>query len=86
MSIAQKLYEGIELENETTGLITYMRTDSIRLSDEFIKSTYGFIKGHFGEDYVGYVKKTTKKIMFKMLMKLLDLQILIELLIVLKCI
>ena len=61
MSIAQKLYEGIELENETTGLITYMRTDSIRLSDEFIKSTYGFIKGHFGEDYVGYVKKTTKK-------------------------
>ena len=61
MSIAQKLYEGIELENETTGLITYMRTDSIRLSDEFIKSTYGFIKGHFGEDYVGYVKTTKKK-------------------------
>ena len=34
MSLAQKLYEGIELENETVGLITYMRTDSIRLADE----------------------------------------------------
>ena len=32
MQIAQKLYEGIELEDETVGLITYMRTDSIRLS------------------------------------------------------
>jgi len=60
MSLAQKLYEGIELENETVGLITYMRTDSIRLADEFIKSTYGFIKNKHGEDYVGYVK-TTKK-------------------------
>lgn len=61
MSIAQKLYEGIELENETTGLITYMRTDSIRLSDEFIKNTYGFIKNKFGEEYIGYVKTTKKK-------------------------
>ena len=39
MQIAQKLYEGIELDTEVVGLITYMRTDSIRLSDEFIKST-----------------------------------------------
>ena len=60
MSLAQKLYEGIELENETVGLISYMRTDSIRLSDEFIKSTYGFIKGKYGEEYIGYVK-TSKK-------------------------
>jgi len=37
MMIAQKLYEGITLKDETVGLITYMRTDSIRLSDEFIK-------------------------------------------------
>ena len=36
MMIAQKLYEGIELENETVGLISYMRTDSVRFSDEFI--------------------------------------------------
>ena len=60
MSLAQKLYEGITLKDETVGLITYMRTDSIRLSDEFIKSTYGYIKNNYGDNYVGYVK-TTKK-------------------------
>ncbi len=60
MSIAQKLYEGIALKNETVGLITYMRTDSIRLADEFIKSTYSFIKGKYGDEYVGYVKKSSK--------------------------
>ena len=56
MSLAQKLYEGIELKDETVGLISYMRTDSVRLSDEFIKSTYGYIKDKFGEEYIGYVK------------------------------
>jgi len=60
MMIAQKLYEGISLKDETVGLITYMRTDSIRLSDEFIKSTYSYIDNTYGKDYVGYVK-TTKK-------------------------
>ena len=60
MMIAQKLYEGISLKDETVGLITYMRTDSIRLSDEFIKATYGYIKSTFGEEYIGYVKKSTK--------------------------
>ena len=60
MQVAQKLYEGIELENETVGLITYMRTDSIRLSDEFIKSTYAFIDAKYGKEYIGNVK-TTKK-------------------------
>ena len=57
MMIAQKLYEGITLENETVGLITYMRTDSVRLSDEFIKSTYAYIANTYGNQYVGYVKK-----------------------------
>ena len=60
MSVAQKLYEGISLKDETVGLITYMRTDSIRMSDEFIKSTYAFIDSNYGKDYVGYVK-TSKK-------------------------
>ena len=60
MMIAQKLYEGINLGNETVGLITYMRTDSIRLSDEFIKSAYAFINDKFGKDYVGYVKQSKK--------------------------
>ena len=61
MQVAQKLYEGIDIENDTIGLITYMRTDSIRLSDEFIKSTYAFIDKEYGKEYVGYVKKGKKK-------------------------
>lgn len=61
MQIAQKLYEGIDLSDETVGLITYMRTDSTRLSDDFIKSTYGYIKSTYGEEYIGYVKKSKKK-------------------------
>ncbi len=61
MQIAQKLYEGIELANETVGLITYMRTDSTRLSDVFIKSTYAYINDKYGKEYVGYVKTAKKK-------------------------
>lgn len=60
MKLAQELYEGIDLDNETVGLITYMRTDSVRLSQEFVKETFGFIKNKYGEDYLGYVK-TGKK-------------------------
>ncbi len=57
MSIAQKLYEGIDLENETVGLITYMRTDSIRLSDDFVKQAMAYIEKNYGKEYKGYVKK-----------------------------
>jgi len=60
MSIAQKLYEGITLKDETVGLITYMRTDSVRMSEEFIKNTYAYIAKNYGNDYIGYVK-TSKK-------------------------
>ena len=60
MKIAQKLYEGIDLGNETVGLITYMRTDSVRISDAFINETYGYIKKTYGDEYVGYVKKGKK--------------------------
>lgn len=61
MQVAQKLYEGIDIENDTIGLITYMRTDSVRLSDEFIKSSYAFIKENYGEEYIGYAKKSKKR-------------------------
>lgn len=61
MSVAQKLYEGIKLETETEGLISYMRTDSIRLSDEFVKDTYKFIEKEYGKEYVGKVKQKVKK-------------------------
>ena len=52
-SVAQKLYEGIDIGNETVGLITYMRTDSIRLSPEFVSKAINYIKDNFGENYVG---------------------------------
>ena len=61
MSIAQKLYEGIDLKEETVGLITYMRTDSIRLSNDFIASTFKYIETKYGDKYVGSVKKSKKK-------------------------
>lgn len=60
MSIAQKLYEGIDLEHETVGLITYMRTDSIRLSDSFTKEARNYIAKEYGKEYIGYIK-TSKK-------------------------
>lgn len=56
MSLAQKLYEGIELSDETVGLITYMRTDSTRLSNDFIKDTFKYIENKFGTEYVGTVR------------------------------
>lgn len=59
-SVAQKLYEGIDIgNNETVGLITYMRTDSIRLAPEFVNNTASFIKENYGESYVG--KENTSK-------------------------
>jgi len=56
MRVAQKLYEGVELEHETVGLITYMRTDSERLSPSFVSETQDFIKNKYGPEYIGSVK------------------------------
>ena len=61
MSIAQKLYEGIDLGRETVGLITYMRTDSTRLSDDFIVPARSYIEKTYGKEYVGVIKKSKKK-------------------------
>ena len=61
MSIAQKLYEGVELGKERVGLITYMRTDSIRLSDEFIDSSKSYITEKYGEKYYKGMKKSGQK-------------------------
>ena len=61
MTIAQKLYEGIDLGDETVGLITYMRTDSIRLSDDFTRPAMKYIEENYGKKYVGYIKKAKKK-------------------------
>ncbi|MBR5471618.1 MAG: type I DNA topoisomerase [Oscillibacter sp.] len=52
MAIAQQLYEGIDVEGEgTVGLITYMRTDSLRISEEAIAAAKEFILGRYGKDY-----------------------------------
>lgn len=61
MSVAQKLYEGINIGSEIVGLITYMRTDSIRLSDEFVSSALKYIDVTYGKEYVGTIKKSKKK-------------------------
>ncbi len=52
MAIAQQLYEGVDVAGEgTLGLITYMRTDSLRLSDEAMASAADFIKSRYGKEY-----------------------------------
>ena len=52
MSIAQQLYEGIEVEGHgTVGLITYMRTDSTRISEEAQKNAKDFIESKYGQQY-----------------------------------
>lgn len=61
MSVAQKLYEGIDIGKETVGLITYMRTDSTRLSDEYVKSANQYITDEYGKEYVGSIKVSKKK-------------------------
>ena len=60
MSLAQKLYEGIDLGSETVGLISYMRTDSTRLSDDFTRPAMKYIEENFGKNYVGYIKASKK--------------------------
>jgi len=53
MQIVQQLYEGIELEEEgSQGLVTYIRTDSVRISDEAMSSVRDFIPGAFGKEYL----------------------------------
>ncbi|MEO2064990.1 MAG: type I DNA topoisomerase, partial [Desulfurobacteriaceae bacterium] len=65
MQIAQQLYEGIDLGNERVGLITYMRTDSTRVSEEAVKEVRRFISEELGKEYLpskarSYEGKTPK--------------------------
>jgi len=52
MRLAQQLYEGIEISNETVGLITYMRTDATRVADSALAEVREYIGGEFGADYL----------------------------------
>ncbi len=62
MSVAQKLYEGINLGRDKgqTGLITYMRTDSLRVSDDAISDARDWIASQFGSEYVSSEPRTFK--------------------------
>ena len=51
MQVAQKLYEGIEIDGTPVGLITYMRTDSVRISDDAHEMAKKFITENYGEKY-----------------------------------
>lgn len=67
MQVAQKLYEGMEIDGEPVGLITYMRTDSVRISDDAQLAAKDFIIQNYGEKYYpkepnNYVKATKKNI------------------------
>ena len=61
MKIAQTLYEGVNLKNERVGLITYMRSDSTRLSDSFVTEANDYILKTYGDTYKGYIKKEKAK-------------------------
>ena len=61
MMIAQKLYEGIDIGEETVGLITYMRTDSIRLSDTFIDEAKHYIQEKYGYEVINYGTDSTDR-------------------------
>ncbi len=52
MQIAQKLYEGIAINGETNGLITYMRTDGVTISKEGITKIRAFINEQYGQKYL----------------------------------
>jgi DNA topoisomerase-1 len=53
MMLAQQLYEGVEIGKQgAVGLITYMRTDSVRISNEALNAVRGFIKSSYGDDYL----------------------------------
>lgn len=56
MSIAQRLYEGVDIGNGEEGLITYMRTDSTRLSDLYMNAAGEFIESRYGKAYRGYYR------------------------------
>ena len=56
MMIAQSLYEGVEISTGAQGLITYMRTDSTRLSKDFVNAAYDLIENKYGKEYKGFYR------------------------------
>ena len=60
MRVAQQLYEGISIDEETVGLITYMRTDSVGLSEDAVRDLRGFVREKYGEDQLPETIRTFK--------------------------
>ena len=60
MRVAQKLYEGINIGSETSGLITYMRTDGVQLSSQAIEELRNEITNRHGENYIPQKPKQGK--------------------------
>lgn len=61
MSIAQQLFEGVETDEGSVGLITYMRTDSTRISSEIVNSALEYIKENYGKEYASSGRTFSKK-------------------------
>lgn len=61
MRCAQRLFEGLELPEGHTGLITYIRTDSSRMDDDFKQGVYSLVVSSYGENYKGEVKESKSK-------------------------
>ena len=61
MRLAQSLYEGVKLSEGTVGLITYLRTDSVRISAEADAAAKAYVKEAYGEEYVGKTFGVAKK-------------------------
>jgi len=61
MMVAQQLYEGLDIKGEgTVGLVTYIRTDSVRISDEAKSEAKKYIEENFGKQYIGNVNRAKK--------------------------
>ncbi len=60
MMLAQQLYEGVDLNGDRVGLITYMRTDSVRVSEQAQTQARDFVESSFGKDYIPSKPKTYK--------------------------
>ena len=62
MNLAQQLYEGVEIKGEgTIGLITYLRTDSVRVSEEAANTAAAYIESNYGKEYVEPSNSDQKK-------------------------
>ena len=62
MFVAQQLYEGVDVKGKgTIGLVTYIRTDSVRISAEAGAAAKGYIEEKFGREYVGIISSPTRK-------------------------